>query len=252
MQLSTHERDAVWGAIQCDPAYSTLQWLTFRWWSDCLLLVPRITWHYWDAWDELSIEASILLKGDHVYIPPELLDRTLADLHSTHQGIEKMQALAREAVYQPGIDADIPDYVKRCAICTQYKASHLLSQCSPGISQQPMAGNSSRLLPSQRQRLPAHCQLIQQVPLPIPHLIEVSLVPCPKTQWHHSPIWPPVSYTLTMDPLYSRKNWKVPAEVVHQSHHLIPLLPSFKWFHRLTGEDAEDCTQHCPGCQNIP
>ena len=54
---------------------------------------------------------------------PELLDHTLADLHGTHQGIHRMQAQAREAVYWPGIDADIVDYVHQYTICTKYKAS---------------------------------------------------------------------------------------------------------------------------------
>ena len=34
-----------------------------------------------------------------------------------------MQALACEAVYWPGLDANISNYVKRCAICTRHKAS---------------------------------------------------------------------------------------------------------------------------------
>ena len=34
-----------------------------------------------------------------------------------------MQAQAREAVYWPGIDADISDYVSWCTICTKHKAS---------------------------------------------------------------------------------------------------------------------------------
>ena len=33
-----------------------------------------------------------------------------------------MQAQAREAVYLPGIDADISDYVSWCTICTKHKA----------------------------------------------------------------------------------------------------------------------------------
>ena len=88
IQLSTHELDAVHGAIKCDPVYSTLYQLTLRGWPDCLRLVLRIAQHYWGAWDELSLEAGILVLGDCICIPPELLNRTLADLHSAHQGIE--------------------------------------------------------------------------------------------------------------------------------------------------------------------
>ena len=123
VQLSTHEHDGVWGVIKHDLVYSTLYQLTLRGWSDNLQLIPRIKWHYWGPWDELSIEASILLKGDYICIPPELLDRTLADLHGAYQGIEKMQTLTWDAVYWPGIDANIADYVKRCAICIQHKVS---------------------------------------------------------------------------------------------------------------------------------
>ena len=34
-----------------------------------------------------------------------------------------MQAQAREAVYWPGIDTDISDYISQCTICTKHKAS---------------------------------------------------------------------------------------------------------------------------------
>ena len=72
--------------------------------------------------DELSIEEGLLTKGNKVCILPELYDRTLADLHDIHQGIEKMQLIARATVYWPGIDADIIDYIKRCKVCTQQKS----------------------------------------------------------------------------------------------------------------------------------
>ena len=48
---------------------------------------------------------------------------TLADLHGTHQGIDKMQAQARGAVYWPSIDANIAGYVCQCTICNKHEAS---------------------------------------------------------------------------------------------------------------------------------
>ena len=93
--------------------------------------VLRIIQHLRGAWDELSLEASILLKGNHACTPPELLDCTLADLHRTHQGMEKMQVQGSKAVYWPCIDAYIADYIWRCTICTKYKASLLAQPMLP-------------------------------------------------------------------------------------------------------------------------
>ena len=55
--------------------------------------------------------------------PQELFHHTLGDLHGAHQGMKKMQAKAREAVYWPGIHANNKDYICRCTICTKHKAS---------------------------------------------------------------------------------------------------------------------------------
>ena len=84
--------------------------------------VLRIAKHFWGAQDELFIEACNLM-GDQACVPPELLYCTLADLHWSQQGMEKMQAQAREGVYWPGINADIADYVRRYTICTKHKGS---------------------------------------------------------------------------------------------------------------------------------
>ena len=85
--------------------------------------VPCLVRHFWSLRDELPIEDGVLMKGNRVCIPPELHDRTLYDLHDSHQGIEKITYITRTNVYWPGIDADISDYVKRCTICTKYKVS---------------------------------------------------------------------------------------------------------------------------------
>ena len=68
-------------------------------------------------------EEGILLKGDHICIPPKLCDRSLNELHDMHLGIEKMQHRARPTLYWPGIDMGIVEYVKCCKTCIQHKAT---------------------------------------------------------------------------------------------------------------------------------
>ena len=123
VQLSNAELDIIRGFVECDLVYSTIYHLTLRGWLDCRLQVPHIARHFCSARDELSMESGLLLKGTRVCVPPELLDHTLTDLHGIHQGINRMQAQVTEAVYWPGIGADIANYVCKCTICTMHKAS---------------------------------------------------------------------------------------------------------------------------------
>ena len=111
------------GAIECDPILSAVYRVTLNGWPNRIQDVPHLARHFWSLRDELTIEDGVLMKGNCICIPPELHDRTLYDLHDSHQGIEKMTHIARSNVYWPGIDADISDYARRCTICTKYKAS---------------------------------------------------------------------------------------------------------------------------------
>ena len=103
--------------------YSTIYRLTLRVWPKGQQYIPCIALHFRGTGDELSIKSDLLLKGTRVCIPPELLDHTLADLYGAHQGINRMQAQVREAVYWPGIDDDIADFACQCTICTKHKVS---------------------------------------------------------------------------------------------------------------------------------
>ena len=79
--------------MERDPIHSTstIYRLTWNSWPDRILEVPHIAWHFWDTREELTIENGVLLKGDRVWIPPELYERMLSDLHNNHRGIEKMR-----------------------------------------------------------------------------------------------------------------------------------------------------------------
>ena len=98
IQLSTAEMDVIWGSVEHDLVYSTVYCLTLRGWPDQVQDIPHVTRHFWGTRDELSIDNGLLLTGSRVCIPPESPERTLADLHGAHQGVDRMQAQAIEAV----------------------------------------------------------------------------------------------------------------------------------------------------------
>ena len=119
------------GAIERDPVHATVYRITLNGWPGGMRDVPYIACHFWGTRDELTIEDGVLLKGNGVCIPPELHDRTLYDLHNSHQGVEKMTHLARTNIYWPRIDVDIADYVKYCTICARHKASQIVQPIIP-------------------------------------------------------------------------------------------------------------------------
>ena len=142
-------------------SYPVLNWTSFEVpWNVAQCIAPSITWplEVGPSTGSKSQDCQTLLRspgltvcwcwptpqGTRVCIPPELLDHTLADLHGAHQGINGMQAQAREAVYWPDIDMDITNYVCPCTICTKHKASPLHSQCS--LEKSPMVHGRRSLL----------------------------------------------------------------------------------------------------------
>ena len=129
IQLSTAELDVIQGSVECDLVYSTVYCLSLRGWPNWVQDVPHVARCLWGTRDKLSINNGLLLRGTRVCIPPELLKRTLADLHGAHQGVNRMQVQAREAVYWPGIYADISDSVSQCTIAPNTKLLCLPSQC---------------------------------------------------------------------------------------------------------------------------
>ena len=120
--------------------YNTAYHLTLWGWPEHWQEVPHIARHFWGMRDELSVDSSLLLKGTRVCVPPELLKHALADLHGAHQGIERMQAQAREAVYWPSIDTNIADYVCQFALSTKP-----LPLCSPCFLEMSLMAPGRRL-----------------------------------------------------------------------------------------------------------
>jgi hypothetical protein len=72
-----------------------------------------------DLQTELSIvfDGRCLLRGCRVIIPPPLRSTLMELAHEGHPGIARMKAKCREAVWWPGIDADVERFVRDCVPC---------------------------------------------------------------------------------------------------------------------------------------
>ena len=83
--------------------------------------------------EELTVEDDVILWGPRVVIPdnPNMKERILEELHSTHPGIVKMKALARSYVWWPRIDNQLEQQVKSCPSCQQSQHSPAASPIHP-------------------------------------------------------------------------------------------------------------------------
>ena len=69
----------------------------------------------------LAVEDGVIFKGRQVVIPRPVQQNILQQLHTSHQGIRKTQALARESVYWPGINTQIETMINACQICQKHQ-----------------------------------------------------------------------------------------------------------------------------------
>ena len=79
-----------------DPTMNALMETMIQGWPDSIKDLPTDVRVFWSFREELAVEDGIIFKGKQVLIPESLRADILAQLHQSHQGIEKTQLLARE------------------------------------------------------------------------------------------------------------------------------------------------------------
>ena len=72
---------------------------------------------FYELREDLSVISHCLLRGCRVVIPSSLRSRMLELAHEGHPGVARMKGKCREAIWWPGIDADIERYVRDCSAC---------------------------------------------------------------------------------------------------------------------------------------
>ena len=102
-----------------DPTMNALMETIIQGWPDSIKDLPTDVRAFWSFRDELAVEDGIIFKGKQVLIPESLRADILAQLHQSHQGIEKTQLLAREGVYWSNINKDIEHMTRTCTLCQE-------------------------------------------------------------------------------------------------------------------------------------
>ena len=102
---------------ETDTILRDLQEVIIRGWPKTRTDIPIILRPFWCYRDELSVEDGVILKGERVVIPQSMQADVIQRIHAGHQGIEKCKMRARTSVFWNGINNDLEDVVKRCAVC---------------------------------------------------------------------------------------------------------------------------------------
>ena len=108
-------------------------------WPDRIQQVPVMVRKYWMFRELLVEQDGIIYKGKQVVVPAALRTDYMRRLHFSHMGSESTIRQAREAVYWPGMVADIERVTRQCAVCEKDGAAQsrdkLLVHDIPALSQ---------------------------------------------------------------------------------------------------------------------
>ena len=108
--MPTH-KEAFQQAFINDPEMRALADLIITGWPEDIKEVPRPLHPYWQHRETLTIEDSLVLRGEALIIPPAKRERVLHQLHQFHQGITKSQLLVHGSFFWPSINKAIEELV---------------------------------------------------------------------------------------------------------------------------------------------
>ncbi|XP_022796579.1 uncharacterized protein K02A2.6-like [Stylophora pistillata] len=102
-------------------------------WPETKQQVPHRIRQYWDTRDELAILDGVTYRGMRIILPPSTWPAMLEIIHGTHLGIVKCKQRAKEALYWPGMSAQIEENVKDCTICRDYAPAQQKEPLIPSL-----------------------------------------------------------------------------------------------------------------------
>jgi len=92
---------------------------------------------YFHVSSQLSVEDGLLFRGSWIVIPPSLQADMLKRIHEGHQGIVKCRERARQAVWWPGLNAQLEDSVFNCLVCQKERVQRPEPLCPTPFPELP-------------------------------------------------------------------------------------------------------------------
>ena len=103
------------------PALRVLRQVIIKGWPDNIKQCHTDIRPFFNHRECLAVEDGLIFKGKQVLIPTNNRQSILNQLHTSHQGVQTMQALARNSVFWPGINKEIETAVSQCELCQKYQ-----------------------------------------------------------------------------------------------------------------------------------
>ena len=108
---------------EADESLQVLKAVIQKGWPEHKSNLPSIISPFFNMRDELSIQDSLIFKGERVVVPRASRSELLKRIHSSHLGVNGCLKRARECVYWPGMTADIKNHVSTCEACREHERS---------------------------------------------------------------------------------------------------------------------------------
>ena len=131
MPVSAAKLEEIRKATTQDTNMMALQKVILDGWPRYRKSCPANVVDYWNIRDMLSIEDGIVLKGSRIVIPVGMRTSLLQKLHEGHLGVEKTRRRARQALYWPGLNADISDMIGKCEACIKFSCAQQAESLLP-------------------------------------------------------------------------------------------------------------------------
>ena len=104
-----------------DTTLQSLKETILQGWPESKEKIPQCIHPYFSVRDELATQDDVIFKGQRAIIPESLRQKIREKLHVAHTGIQSCLRRAREAVYWPGMNKDLADFISKCEICNTFQ-----------------------------------------------------------------------------------------------------------------------------------